>query len=213
MKATSSFVFVMVALLCSFSLSGSAHGQGTNVAVIDISQIFQQHQRFRGELETIKGAIKQFESSLNGDRDALRQKSEQLKLLTPGSPEYRQMEGEFARMTSDVQVKMGLKKKDFLQQEAKVYYQAYLEIQTVIREFSERNRIGLVLRFNGQAIDPQKRDSVLGGINRAVVYQDRLNITGEILAMLNRGVQPVPTPGPTGPVGPAASRSQVPRRR
>ncbi len=213
MKAASSFVIAMTVLLGSFFLPNTAQSQGTNVAVIDISQIFQQHQRFRSELETIKNAIKQFESSLGADRETLRQKSEQLKLLTSGTAEYRRVEGEFARMTSDVQVKMGLKKKEFLEQEAKIYYRAYLEIQSVIREFSERNRIGLVLRFNSENIDPQKRDSVLGGINRAIVFQDRLNITGEILAMLNRSAQPTQPTQPGRPVGPAASRSQVPRRR
>jgi len=58
----------------------------------------------------------------------------------------------------------------------------------------------------------ENRDSVLQGVNKAVVYHDRLDITEWILRDLNRGATATPT-GPSvqpgAPVGPI-SRPQIP---
>lgn len=191
------------AVLGGFLAASPAHAQGTNVAVVDISQIFQQHQGFRADLDAIKAEIKAYEDGLKGDRDSIQTKSEQLKLLKPGSPDYRRLEETLAKQSAGLQVQMGLKRKEFLEREAKVYYKAYLEVQGVIREFSERHAIGLVLRYSSQEIDPQQRESVLSGINRAVVYQDRIDVTGDILAMLNGAARRTPVGG---------NRPQLPRR-
>jgi hypothetical protein len=42
------------------------------------------------------------------------------------------------------------------------------------------------MRFNSEPMDATKRESVLQGINRAVVYQRNLNITNQIIEILNR---------------------------
>jgi small subunit ribosomal protein S2 len=47
-------------------------------------------------------------------------------------------------MQSDLQVEVGLKRKEFLQQEARVYYRVYKEIETEVTNFSERNGIHII---------------------------------------------------------------------
>ena len=46
--------------------------------------------------------------------------------------------------------------------------------------------ISLVLRYNGEEIRPDDRNSVLAGVNRAIVYQNNLDITKEISDRVNR---------------------------
>jgi hypothetical protein len=81
---------------------------------------------------------------------------------------------------------MGKLRKDFLEREAKVYYQTYLEVVGTVNDYAKRQGIGLVLRFNGEPIDPNRRDDVLREINKPVVMQDNIDITGDILMLLNR---------------------------
>jgi hypothetical protein len=50
-------------------------------------------------------------------------------------------------------------------------------------------------------MDPTKRESIMQGINRFVVYQDRLNITEMVLDMVNRGT-PTPNDGMAKRPGP-----------
>ena len=55
------------------------------------------------------------------------------------------------------------------------------------RLFAESNRIGLVLRFSSEEIDPTNRQSVMQGVNQPIVYnQGGLNITKYILDRLHR---------------------------
>lgn len=164
--------------------------QGTAVAVIDINEVFEKHLRFKAAMEDIKNDIKNYEASISERRKQGTAMAEQLKEFQPGTPEFKQLEAQLAKLSADLQVDMALKKKEFLEREAKVYYTAYQEVLQQVTELSHRHSIGLVLRFNSDEIDPKERESVLQGVNRAIVYQSNLNITGAVVESLNRGVAP-----------------------
>ena len=134
----------------------------------------------------------------------------------PSSLEYKQMEEELARTQSDLQVKVGLKRKEFLEQEARVYYRVYREVEQAVALFAQRNRIGLVLRYNGDEMKEDDRASVLQGVNRAVVYQSNLDVTNFVLQQLNGNSHVAPPPTPGGPAGnlstrPGPASPQIPR--
>ncbi|MDP6442322.1 MAG: OmpH family outer membrane protein [Pirellulaceae bacterium] len=183
----------------------SARAQGTNVAVLDIGLIFKNHQRFNQSMERIKAKIDAFEAQLKTSGKSLQTSSEKLKQFNPGTASYKAEEARIEKLASDLQLQKRLKTKEFLEEEARVYYQAYNEVLRVVSVFCEQHNIGLVIRYNSTQIDPTKRESVLQGVNRAVVFQDRLDITKDILAELNRGA---PAPRNAGRVGP-----QLPRPR
>ncbi|MCH5376400.1 MAG: hypothetical protein JJ992_20725, partial [Planctomycetes bacterium] len=118
-----------------------------------------------------------------------------------------------ARLKLEVQLKSAKLQKEFMEREAQVYFNAYREVEAIVGDFAKRNRIGLVLRYNGEEMDPSQRDSIMQGINRIVIYQDRLNITEMILDQLNRGTPPVPPQQPTISQRPGAVNPQIPPRK
>jgi len=63
----------------------------------------------------------------------------------------------------------------------------------------------LVLRFNGDQINPNRPEEILKAINKPVVSQNNIDITPDVLALLNRGGSP-------GGVAPAAGRAGQTRR-
>jgi Skp family chaperone for outer membrane proteins len=186
---------------------------GTSVVVIDVANIFKNHIRFNDKMKEIKAEIDAFEASIRAEQTKFKQKGEGLQQWNPSSPEYKKLEEELARMQSEVQVQVGLKRKTFLEQEAREYYKTYKEIEQSVAVFAQQNRIGLVLRFNGDEMKPDDRNSVLQGVNKAVVYHDRLDITEWILRDLNKGATAAPV-SPTGQPGgqpPAMARPpQIP---
>jgi hypothetical protein len=90
---------------------------------------------------------------------------------------------------ADFNLKMGRLRREFLEREAKVYFQTYQEVVSVVEQYAKWHNIGLVLRFNGEPVDPERRDDVLREINKPVVVQDQIDITGDILLLLNRDQQ------------------------
>jgi hypothetical protein len=73
-----------------------------------------------------------------------------------------------------------------MEREAQEYYTAFKEIEDVVAKFAVHNKIGLVLRYSAEEMDPLKRESIMRAINELVIYHDRLNITEFIVDALNK---------------------------
>lgn len=194
----------------------------TQIVVIDIAKIFKKHHRFNQMMADIKKDIEDFDAHVKNETAKLKAMGEQLQAYRAGSLEYKAKEEEAARLTSDLQVKVGLKKKELLESEARVYYNVYRELEQKVAVFAQQNRIMMVLRFNSDDMKEDDRNSVLQGVNRAVVYyHPQLDVTELVLFELNKNVPPYvpPTAGgpgaqPTGPNGqnPSARAPQIPGR-
>ena len=212
---------VAVAVLSTIGLlyAQAPHPLGVNaskyhVAVVDVSAIFKRHARFKTTMEQMKKEMEGIEADLKADRQKIAEQEQQRTQFNAGSAEFKQLDEEIARQMAEFNLKMGKLRKDFLEREAKVYYQTYLEVVDAVKYYAERQSIGLVLRFNSEPVDPNRREDVLREINKPVVVEDRIDITGDVLVLLNRdpaGAQPA---GPVGPQAtrPAAPGSQIPQR-
>jgi Skp family chaperone for outer membrane proteins len=180
----------VAAVLLSLGLgAGGAYGQttSTSVAVIDIPQIFKKHIRFQQAISDIKKDIDAYQELLKQEQQKIRVEAEKASQFNPGTPEYKQIEEGVARMRVEQQLEAARRQKEFMEREAKAYFSAYKDVEAAVQEFALRNRVNLVLRYSGEDMDPTKRESIMQGINRFVVYQDRLNITEIILEQVNRG--------------------------
>ena len=78
-----------------------------------------------------------------------------------------------------------------------------------VDSFAKRNGIALVIQFSADKIDPANPQSIMRGVNRAVVYQHQLNITDFVIEIVNAGT---PKPVQGGAVN-TTGRPQVPGRR
>jgi len=179
---------------------------GTNVAVIDISMVFEKYPKFQTQMKDLKTQVEEFEAWLRSEQQKLTKMREDLQGYTPGSQQFKDKEEEMAKFQSELQVKMALQRKDFLEKEARIYYDAYNEVYQAVATLADRNEIKLVLRFNSDEMKPEDRGSVLQGVNRAVVFQRNLNITNLVIREL--GGDPRST-APTRDDGPARKPAPV----
>lgn len=163
---------------------------GSKIAVIDVSEVFKNHIRFKQAMEDMRKDVEGFEAVLQQHGAELQKKRELLQEVRAGTPDYDRIERDMAGFQAQVQADTQLKRKEFLQKEARIYYNVYAEIVKEVEYFAQRQGIDLVVRFNSGQIDPQDRKSVLEGVNRAVVFQQRINITTHILNRLNGPVTP-----------------------
>jgi len=180
---------------------------GTSVVLIDVAYVFKNHVRFNAKMNEIKQAIEQYDAFVREETKKLATTKEKLAQFNQSTPEYKRLEEEGARQSSELQIKVQLKRKEFLEQEAKLYYDTYREVEQTVTVFAQRNRISLVLRFTGDEIKPDDRNSILQGVNRPVVYQQGLDITEHILSLLNPPGQTVPGPT-TGGVAPGTQTAR-----
>jgi Skp family chaperone for outer membrane proteins len=188
-----------------------APAAGPGIVVIDINYIYENHERFKADMEAFKNQVQAADNKLKGDYTEIQKMGEQLKGYNAGSPDYKRIEEEATKLTVQFNVKKASQAKELMEREAALYYGLYREIQQELQYFAKQNSIRLILRFNREPVDQNDRKSVLNEINKAVVLHDRLDITEVILAELNRRGR-----APAGVGGqPAAARpanQAIPRR-
>ena len=128
---------------------------------------------------------------------------------TKGTPDYKALEEEITRRRADLQVKASLRKNEFLQNEASIYFTVYQEILQATDYYCQQNGIDLVVRFSSEQVKPQQPESILAFINKDVVwYQKQLDITPMISQDLNRSaVNPEPLGRCTQRAGPSGDHS------
>jgi hypothetical protein len=91
-----------------------------------------------------------------------------------------------------------------MEREAQVYYNTFLEVSNAVQYYAQQHDIGMVLRFNGDTIDPNNREDILRAINKPVVFQNNVDITPDVLTLLNRGGTPA-----TGGIASGASAASA----
>jgi Skp family chaperone for outer membrane proteins len=195
--SSAAFLAVLVSLgfavVPAYGQAGAAgsSASGTSVAVIDIPLVFKNLTRFTQAMNDIKRDVDSYKEFFEGEQKKLRAEAEKIEQFKPGTPEYKQVEENVARMKVEMQLEASKRQKEFMDREAMVYYNAYREVEAAVTEFAQRYGIALVIRYSSEPMDPAKKETVMQGINRMVVYQSRLDITNNILEILNRGTPPV----------------------
>jgi outer membrane protein len=192
------------------------------VAIIDLSYIFKNHNRFKAMTEGMRAEVLRAEDALKARRTEIESLSKRLNdlgnELRKDSPEYKQLDADLTRKKIDLSTQVSQQKKEFLEKEAKIYYSVYQEVLDEVQYFSERNRISLVLRFNGDPVSDGDPQEILKQLNKQVVYYNKgIDITPMILDSLNtqRGPQNGAAGGPVGvPIPGTGTRpgTQPPRR-
>lgn len=158
----------------------SASG-GTLVALIDLDYVFTTHSAFKEQLDRLKEDAKKLEADRKAIVARLEGLKKELSALKPGSPEYKSQEQKLAQELADAQVQSELRMKDLTDQQARLHFDEYNLILKEVEAVARKNGIGLVLRFDREAIDSADRNSVLRGVNRMVVFQQDLDISDLVL--------------------------------
>jgi Skp family chaperone for outer membrane proteins len=184
----------IIGLICSQAVvaraqqnTAGANAARYGIAVVDISYIFKNYPAFTGAIEGLKKEMEAADGQLKADRDRLAQMEEQRNTLKPGTADFKRLDEELARQKADFSIKQGTIRRDFLEREAKIYFQTYTQVSYTVNQFASGNNIGMVLRFNGDQIDPAQREDVMRAIMQPIVYQNNIDITPDVLALLTRG--------------------------
>lgn len=185
---------------------------GPGVALLDVNRVFKNHARFQQMMADMKTDLQAEEEAVKKERDGIAGEVEQLKQLKSGSPDYKEREQRVATRQADLNVRLQLKRKEFLLREAKMYHAVYQEVEQEVRYYASAMGIAMVLRYNGESVDPDNPEDVLRNISKPVVcFAPGMDITDVIIQQLNRRAGGAPgnnsmTRRPTGVPYPPTQR-------
>lgn len=165
----------------------AANAPKFGIAVVDVSYIFKEHKQFIATMEGMKTEMQGIEQTLKTKQQAIMQLEEKRNTLNPGTPDYKAKDEQLVREKADFSIQMDKIRKDLMEREKEVYFKTYQQVSYIIANYARQRKIGLVLRFNGDKPDPGIRQDVLKDINKPVVFENNIDITRDILALVNGG--------------------------
>jgi Skp family chaperone for outer membrane proteins len=183
------------------------------LALVDLAYIYANHVKFKAHSEDLRRDVEAAEAELKANKASLQKMADHLEEYSRNSQEFRQLEEEIAKRTAEIQVQVQKQKRDFFEQEAKMYYTVYQEIMEQVRYYADKHGVLLVMRFNGDPYDENDPQALQKELNKVVLYHNKMiDITPIILDAVNPQ-RPTTPPRSTVNPGPAQRPGVPPNTR
>jgi hypothetical protein len=155
------------------------------LALTDVARIFKQDKAFLQRMNEIKAEIEVFEGrvkSLQAEIDKLQPK--EISSDAPsGIPADNRVKA--AQMQAALRAEVEAHRQRFLQEETNTYYDRNEALEAAVEKIAVSRNIAVVFRYNSEPMNRADRNSVLQGVNRAVIYSRVRDLTDEVIELLN----------------------------
>ncbi len=180
-------VAAIVAPLATQSVNTASAQEGKSglVAVLDVAKVFKENQAFDSKMKAIKAEADSLKGQIVQQQESIKSRAQQLTEYEVGSAERNKFEATLEQEQAALRTKARQAEADLLNREARVYYETYERMRGVVGNLASQHGISLVLRFDSEEIDPNNRAEVIKGVNRAVVYHRRLDLTAMVSKEMN----------------------------
>ncbi|MEL7498496.1 MAG: OmpH family outer membrane protein [Planctomycetota bacterium] len=186
MKSTfiKTLFFSVVALFLSVT-SIQAQENAGRVAILDVAKVFKNNPSFEAQMKAIRDDADRLKASITQQQEQIKNDAQELTKYGVGTPERNQLEAQLEQRQTSLRTQARQSETQLLNREARIYFDTYQQMQTVVESIAQQYGLSLVLRFDSEAIDPTNRNEVIKGVNRAVVFHRKLDLTTMVTDQLN----------------------------
>jgi Skp family chaperone for outer membrane proteins len=158
----------------------------TDVVLVDLSHIFQKYAGFTEMEADLKTAVTVAEAEIGKLREDVKKKLADLKLAQKGTPQYQQFQDDITKLQVEINTRVTNGRKDFADQEAKIIYSVYKQVQDEVALFCRRNGVRVALQYKSKSLNEDDFTQVLTKIQQPVLYAEpSVDITNYVLEQLN----------------------------
>ena len=172
---------VLAALAISSFTSATVAQDGGIVAVLDVAKVFKVNQNFDTEMKAIKKEADGLKTQIQQQQEAIKSEAMQISQYEAGSQDRNKMEAAVEQKQAALRTSARQAEADLLNREAKVYYNTYTKMQSVVSDLAAKHGISMVVRFDGGTVDPTVRPDVIKAVNRTVVYHRDIDLTNMVI--------------------------------
>ncbi|MGC4004159.1 MAG: OmpH family outer membrane protein [Pirellulales bacterium] len=107
---------------------------GHNIAIVDVGVIFTGCTRYKQAIETLKTQTIALENQFKAEYEGMKKVADEMKVMQPGSPEFRAKESELAKKELDFKYRQAQERKNFEEKVNGVQFALYREIDAVVKQ-------------------------------------------------------------------------------
>ncbi len=178
-------VAIVIQSLCipAVRAQETAAGPGL-VAVLDVVRVFNENADHAQKMDQIRQKAESVKTTIEQKFVQLQDEAKEAMKLEQNTAQRNQVEAQLEQRQAAIKTEARQQETDLLTEEARVYFQTWNKLQQVIGQVASHNNISLVLRYDSASIDPENRNDVIKGVNRSVIYHDRLDITDLVIQQM-----------------------------
>ena len=184
-------VIFAVATVVAFNASVVSAQDAGRIAILDVAKVFKENASFDTKVKEIKEEADRLKVQITAEQDRIKKAVMELRGMEAG-PKRNQMEADLEQQHTRLRTLTRQNESELLNREARVYYDTYREMQAVVEAMAKQYGVSLVLRFDSESIDPNNRNEVIKGVNRAVVFHRQIDLTSEVSKQLNARMAAAP---------------------
>jgi Skp family chaperone for outer membrane proteins len=168
-----------------------SQGMPMPVGLVDVNFILKNHTRLTDAKNKLKAEADKIQKDFEAQLADVANRAKQLGPggYKPGSPEYNELEERLSKEQAAIKTNIAHKRREFVEREAKLLYDAYVEVNREVQAYCQARGIAVVLNFDHESIRDDSPENVARGITNPVVFFNRdFDITP---AVMQRFVRPV----------------------
>lgn len=177
-------VAAVATVLTSQSLNAQEAKAGL-IAILDVAKVFKENAAFTAKMDAIKAEADRLKAEITKEQESIKTRAQGLTNFDIGSTERNDLEVELETQQSALRRRARQLETDLLNREALVYFETYKQMQAIVGSMANQYGISLVLRFDSSEINSENRPEVIKGVNRAVVYHSRVDLTNAVMEAMN----------------------------
>jgi len=155
------------------------------IGLVNIEKIAQQYKPFLKQIAELQEQTKELQSSVTLKQSELQGVGTELQKAAQGTAEFQKLQNQYVRLQRELQTfaqegQQKIRDKDFKNSLA-----LHRELDQVLKPYCKAKGLKLVVRIQNSSLDEnQNPQQILQAINRAVLYEDGLDITDDVLKLL-----------------------------
>ena len=173
--------FTMAVLVATLFAPAAFAQEGGIVAVLDVAKVFKVNKDFDTQMKGIKSQANQLKTQIQERQEAIKEEALQISQYEAGSADRNKMEADVEQKQAALRTSARQAEADLLNREARVYYDVYVKMQTVVGELASKHGISIVFRYDGASVDPASRPEVIKAVNRSVVFHRDIDLTNMVI--------------------------------
>ncbi len=159
---------------------------GTRVAVISVGRIFQNHARFKEQMNALKQEMQAASSEIQAEKAKLMKLEEARNQFARGTPDYNNRDDQLTAEKARLAVEFKKRDEAFMRENAQIYYNVYAEIMQLTQYYCQQRGCDIAIRIDDMPFDPQRPETLQPILGKSVVWHNQaLDITDYVLAEIN----------------------------
>jgi Skp family chaperone for outer membrane proteins len=163
----------------------AAGGSSLPIGLLNIERIAQSHKPTLERLKALQEDAQELQKSATLKQSELENVSADLQKAVRGSAEFQKLQNQLSRLQRELQTFVQEGQQKLREKDLKLSLSLHREIDEVLKPYCKAKGIRLVVRTNTTSLDEnQPPQQILQTVNRAILYEDGLDITDDVLKLL-----------------------------